>query len=92
MRETAEVRHQAPRKLPQFWISEGVGNSRRTGCAAAAVQKFPLAIDLHFAPRAMIAELAIELPAVLPDGPEMFASPRLMRRSRAFGAFTIRLR
>jgi hypothetical protein len=36
----------------------------------------------------MIAELAIELAAVFPDGPEVFASPRLTRLVR-FGAFTI---
>jgi hypothetical protein len=34
---------------------------------AEAVQKFPLPIDLHFhTPRTVVAELAVELTAVLP--------------------------
>jgi hypothetical protein len=44
---------------------------------APAVEQVPVPIDLDLdAPLAMIAELAIELPAVLPDGPEIcLASP-----------------
>jgi hypothetical protein len=40
----------------------------RTVCPAPTEQKFPLAIDLHFyAPLAVVAELAVQLPAILPD-------------------------
>jgi hypothetical protein len=53
---------------------------------APAVQKFPLAINLDFdAPFAMVAELAVQLPAILPDRPEVFSDPRLTRRDLAFG-------
>ena len=59
---------------------------QRAGCPAPAVQKFSVPIDLHFhAPRAMIAELAIQLPAILADGPEVFTRPPLTWRGRAIG-------
>jgi hypothetical protein len=46
-----------------------------------------VAYDVHTRRPAdvIIAELAREVPAVLPDRPEMFAGPRLTRRGRAGG-------
>src|ERR1700687_2403648 len=70
------------------WVINRIGflERQRAGRAAAAVQKFTFPIDLHFdAPHAMIAEFAVQLTAVLPDGPEVFAGPRLRRRGRAVG-------
>jgi hypothetical protein len=53
---------------------------QRTGGPASAVQELPLTIDLDLdTPLAMIADLAVQLPAILPDGPEVFTDPRLTR-------------
>jgi hypothetical protein len=59
----------------------GLLEGQRAGRPAPAVQKFTLPIDLNLdAPRAMIAELAIELLAVVPDGLQMLAGLPLPRR------------
>jgi Holliday junction resolvase-like predicted endonuclease len=64
--------------------SVGFLERQRARRPAPAIPKFQVPIDLHFhAPCAVIAELAIDLTAVLPHGPEVFAWPRLTRGGRA---------
>jgi hypothetical protein len=59
---------------------------QRTRGPAPAVQKLSVPIDLHFyTPLSVVAEFAIQLPAILLDGSEVFAGPRLARRRRAVG-------
>jgi hypothetical protein len=66
-------------RQPEMWVIT-------TDLPSSASQQFTFTIDLHFnASFTIITELAGELPAVLPDGPEGFTGPRLTRRDLAVG-------
>jgi hypothetical protein len=62
-----------PSRRYRAFCSSASLECQRTGSPAPAVQEFPLAIDLLFhTPLSVVAELAIELAAVFPDGPKVF--------------------
>jgi len=66
-------------RQPEMWVIT-------TDLPTSAIQQFTFTIDLHFnASFTIITELAGELPAVLPDGPEGFTGLRLTRRDLAVG-------
>jgi hypothetical protein len=74
-----------PSAIPGL-VLVGFLERQRTCWPASAVETFPLVIKVDLdAKLAMIAEFAVQLPAVLPDCPEVLTDPRMTGLLRAVG-------